>query len=168
MRSPDATSRRVVFVVFLFLLVLPVSVRASQIVYRDVTLEQAATRAATIMVATYLSTEDSHGTVFRFRVERVLVGTGPAVGAEVRVRRAHYSEWTFAMRVAESSGVRRSPLIDRLPTPPSVGLSPAGRYCLLLDDHSVDPDALEFAVEGGVLSEAECAQVAALHGGHDP
>jgi hypothetical protein len=140
------------------------AVHASQIVYRDTTLEHAATLATTILVATLLSTDDDHGTVYRFRAERVLVGSGAAAGAEIRVRRAHYTEWTTAMRVAESTGVSRSPLIYRLPSPPSVELAPAGRFCLLLDDHSVDPGALELAVEGGHLPEAACAQVAGLHG----
>ena len=143
---------------------IPVAVDASQIVYRDTTIEHAATLATTILVATYLSADDDHGTVHRFRVERVLVGSGAAAGAAIRVRRAHYSEWTMAMRLAESSGVRRSPLIYRLPSPPAIELSPSGRFCLLLDDRSVDPGALELAVEGGHLTESACAQAATLHG----
>lgn len=157
--------QRLIVVVLVAVLAIPAAVHASQIVYRDTTLEHAATLATTILVATLLSTDDDHGTVYRFRVERVLVGRGAAAGTEVRVRSAHYTEWTTAMRLAESTGVRRSPLIDRLPSPPAVELTPSGRFCLLLDDRSVDPGALELAVEGGHLPEAACEQAASLHAG---
>lgn len=141
------------------LLSIPAVALASRIVYRDTTAEQAASAASTVVVATFLATDQQHGAVHRFRVERVLAGT---TTAEIRVRPAHYTEWTTAMRFARTTGRRRSPLILRLPSPPAVPLRPAGRYCLLLDDHSVDPNALELTVDAGHLAEASCPRLAAL------
>ena len=140
---------------------IPADVSASRIVYRDITVEQAASMASMVLVATHLATADDHGPVHRFRVERVLVGAGLTTGGEIRVRPAHYTEWTTAMRVAETTGMRRSPLIYRIPSPPALELQPSARFCLLLDDSSVDPNAMELAVEGGHLPESMCAQVVA-------
>ncbi len=113
------------------------SAHAWQIHYRDVALADAVDDAEVLVDAIYRGDGEDHARFSSFEVARVARGPRSLRGHTLVVRSTGYSEMVFARQVFEQSGVRRSPLLDRL-TEGSESLTEGERYCVLLDSSTVE------------------------------
>jgi hypothetical protein len=158
------TSRLVARFVLGLSLLLPLRdqpAEASQIFYQDVSLPAAISKATLVVCARYLGADPRHFGAHRFRVGRVVSGTGPVAGQDIHVFTIEAWAWDMIRRAHRATGVRRSPILDRLPSPPSAPLRPDGFYCLLL---TAGPGQdYKFAVSDGHVP-APCGEVGRMAG----
>lgn len=113
---------------------------ASRIVYRNVPLARALELSEVIVRATAIRTPNQTDAMKRprFRVRAVLRGTGIDAGDVIHVVRPSAIAWASVARSYRQTGVRRSPLVERLTSAapaPVVGET----YCVMLKPASSHP-----------------------------
>ncbi len=133
---------------------------ASRIVYRDVPLARALGRADVVVRAEALTPGD----LDRFRVRSVLKGVGLRVGVEIEVTSPSAIAWARVRRSFQQTGVRRSPLVERLENTPHEPVA-GEEYCLMLKPLP-HPGHWVTSVENAWVS-APCEELMRLLGGTD-
>lgn len=106
--------------------VSPPFVAASQIVYRDTDLAGALRAARVVVCGKYLG---GHHPA-RFEVISTHLGEPVQSGSIIDVYSKTSEAWA---RARGRNGMRRSPIVRRLPSPPSAELIEENNYCLLLN-----------------------------------
>lgn len=130
-----------------------VVVRASRIHYQPVDLATAVQSAPFVVRAKYLG--GSHPAIFNAR--RALKGSRPVRG-RIKVFTASAAAWGRVRQAYDQTGVRRSPLINKLEH--ASALRRRRAYCLLLEEGLRDDEYVLAVVEGHV--SAPCPEVVRL------